>query len=94
MFLPNSNVNREARACESRARHMLVNSASVVLFIIDLLVRLNSNSRTILPLVLSFAALSLLGIGGWLGGEMVCVRGLGVQKVEPSTEKSFAGIRE
>ncbi len=73
---------------------MLVNSASVVLFIIDLLVRLNSNSRTILPLVLSFAALSLLGIGGWLGGEMVYVRDMGVQKVEPSTEKSFAGIRE
>jgi uncharacterized membrane protein len=73
---------------------MLVNSASVVLFIIDLLVRLNSNSRTILRLVLSFAALSLLGIGGWLGGGMVYVRGMGVQKVEPSTEKSFAGIRE
>ena len=63
--------------------HMTTNSGVVILFLINFYLRRPSGTaatgggKTIL-LVLSSVGVALLGISGWLGGELVYVHGVGV----------------
>lgn len=59
--------------------HMLLNLAIIALYIIDLLLRVNMPRNAGLPVVLSVIAVGLLGVAGWLGGELVYVHGVAVE---------------
>jgi len=55
--------------------HMAINLTVVLLFALNLGWRTNADPHASGPVWLSFVAILLLGISGWLGGEMVYVRG-------------------
>ena len=56
----------------------------VVLFAINLWLRLESEPGAVLPVILSVIAVAMLGLSGWLGGELVYVHGIAV---EPQNER-------
>jgi uncharacterized membrane protein len=58
--------------------HMLINLSIVVLFAINLWLRIGSESGAVLPLGLSMIAIVMLGVSGWLGGHLVYVHGVAV----------------
>ncbi len=60
--------------------HMTINLIAVALFAVNVWLRLNGSSNAGIPLVLSIAAIGLLAVSGWLGGEMVHVHGVGVAR--------------
>jgi uncharacterized membrane protein len=53
--------------------HMTVNLVVVVLYAVNLGMRINGAESTIIPVVLSAVAVGLLLVSGWLGGHMVYV---------------------
>jgi uncharacterized membrane protein len=57
--------------------HMTANLAAVAVFAMSFWQH-SQGDQSGLPLALSFVAIVLMGIGGWLGGEMVYVRGVAV----------------
>lgn len=59
--------------------HMIVNLAIVAIFCVNLWLRTTSAPGAWLPVVLSVVGVSLLGLSGWLGGELVYVHGVGVE---------------
>jgi len=58
--------------------HGLTNAVVVLLFIASWLIRTGTGVPTVTALVLSFVAVFLAAIGGWLGGELVDRLGVGV----------------
>ncbi len=60
--------------------HMALNITVVVLFAVNIGMRINGVEISGLPLALSIIAITLLGVSGWLGGHMVYVRGVGVDE--------------
>ncbi|HEX8964042.1 MAG TPA: DUF2231 domain-containing protein [Rhodocyclaceae bacterium] len=60
--------------------HMAINLTAVVIYAANLWLRLNG-METGLPIGLSVLTVLMLGVSGWLGGEMVHVHGVGVQPV-------------
>ena len=69
--------------------HMLINLSIVVLFAINLWLRMTSEPGAVLPIILSVIAIVMLGVSGWLGGELVYVHGVAV---EP--QKATASLKE
>lgn len=63
-------------------KHMLVNLTAVLVFMLDFWLRVESLAGKKPTLVLSVIGVILLGVGGWLGGEMVYVKGMAVEAVE------------
>jgi uncharacterized membrane protein len=62
--------------------HMVLNLVIVVLYVFNLGLRMNSSvDGRDSGVFVSAAALVLLGISGWLGGELVYVHGVGVDRV-------------
>ncbi len=68
-------------------KHMLVNLAAVVIFILDFWLRAESAMVSRLPVVLSLIGVLAFGVSGWLGGEMVYVKGMGVEAVEKMSKE-------
>ena len=65
--------------------HMIANSGVVILFLINFYLRRPSGSAATgggkaLPVVLSSLGVALLGISGWLGGELVYVHRVGIDE--------------
>jgi uncharacterized membrane protein len=58
--------------------HLIVNLFIVALYAVNLWLRMTSDPGAF-PVVLSAVAVSLLGISGWLGGELVYVHGIAVE---------------
>ena len=58
--------------------HMATNLSIVVLFALNILLRLLWEAENI-PIILSIVAVTLLGLSGWLGGELVYVHGVAVE---------------
>jgi uncharacterized membrane protein len=56
--------------------HMVINLTVVALFLVSLWLRIGGPAGYSLPVFLSFIGIVLLGISGWLGGEMVFVHGV------------------
>jgi uncharacterized membrane protein len=60
-------------------RHMVLNLIVVGLYGINLWLRADDQPIAGWPLALSVLALLLVGMAGWLGGELVFVQGVGVE---------------
>ena len=58
--------------------HMSINLTVVVLYAVNLWLRIHGSTNTGAPLVLSIIAVGMLAVSGWLGGKMVHVHGVGV----------------
>ena len=58
--------------------HLTLNLAVVALYLVNAWLRLIPGPYSIVPLLLSLAAVTTLGVSGWLGGHMVYVHGAGV----------------
>jgi uncharacterized membrane protein len=59
-------------------RHLILNLSLVLLFSINMLLRLTLGLHATAPIVLSVVGVAGLALSGWLGGELVYVRGVGV----------------
>ena len=62
--------------------HLVVNLGAVVIFAINLWLRFRLTGQSYLPIGLSILGVLAIGLGGWLGGEMVYVKGMAVEAVE------------
>jgi uncharacterized membrane protein len=67
--------------------HLAVNLGAVVIFAINLWLRFRLPAESYLPLGMSVVGVLAIGIGGWLGGEMVYVKGMAVEAVEKLAKK-------
>lgn len=63
--------------------HLIVNLAATLIFGINLYLRATTDAGPFLPLGLSIAGIVLIGVGGWLGGELVYVHGMGIEPAPP-----------
>lgn len=68
--------------------HLAVNVGALVVFAINLWSRLALPATSSVPLVLSVVGVLGIAIGGWLGGEMVYVKGMAVEAVEELAKKT------
>lgn len=59
--------------------HARINLLAVVIFAIDFWLRTTSIPVSNTPILLSVIGVALLGISGWLGGQMVYVHGVAVE---------------
>jgi uncharacterized membrane protein len=73
---------RSPRVRRTALTHMVLNVVVLALFALNLWLRTRLAIDSVVPLVLSLIGVGLLGISGWLGGELVYVHGVGVE--EPS----------
>lgn len=58
--------------------HMVINLAVVGLYIFNVALRYGNPNSLMIPIALSFLAIALLVVSGWLGGKMVYEHGVGV----------------
>jgi len=58
---------------------MSLNLVVVAMFAVNVWLRTMSAPGATLPIALSVVAVVLLGISGWLGGEMVYIHGVSVE---------------
>ena len=63
--------------------HMLINLSLVAVYSINLWLR-TTTSDSSLPILLSAMGVVLLGVSGWLGGELVFRHGIGSSRDRPS----------
>jgi uncharacterized membrane protein len=59
--------------------HMALNLVAVALYALNLYLRAHYDAGAMLPFVLSLLGVCLLGVSGWLGGELAYVHRVGVQ---------------
>ncbi|HEY7533674.1 MAG TPA: DUF2231 domain-containing protein [Nitrospiraceae bacterium] len=69
----------EPRVIRVAKAHLTINLSIVVLYIVNLLLRQGSGPGAVFPVLLSILGVALLGVSGWLGGELVFVHGVGSQ---------------
>lgn len=62
--------------------HMFLELGSFAIFALNLWLRLRVHEGSAGPVLLSIAGVLVMGMGAWLGGEMVYVKGMGVDAVE------------
>jgi uncharacterized membrane protein len=67
--------------------HLVLNLGAVVIFAINLWLRFRLPAESYLPLAMSIVGVAAIGVGGWLGGEMVYVKGMAVEAVEKLAKK-------
>jgi uncharacterized membrane protein len=60
--------------------HMIINLSAVGLYCVNFWLRLHREPSDNLPIILSAIGIGLIIISGWLGGEMVYVRGVAVRQ--------------
>jgi uncharacterized membrane protein len=79
--------------------HMILNLIAVAIFAVNLYLRTSlAPGSSLLPMLLSLIGIGLVGVSGWLGGEMVYVHGVGTESqskagVRDKAEKSRGGVR-
>ena len=67
--------------------HLALNLGALVFFAINLWLRFRLPAESYLPLVMSLVGVLAIGTGGWLGGEMVYVKGMAVEAVDKLAKK-------
>jgi uncharacterized membrane protein len=60
--------------------HMVINLLAVGLYCINFWLRLNRPAGDNLPIILSVIGIIFISVSGWLGGELVYVRGVAVKQ--------------
>ena len=60
--------------------HMAINLSVVLLYAVNLGMRIGGDAVAGVPLVLSIVGVSMLAVSGWLGGHMVYVHRVGVNE--------------
>src|SRR5437016_11207243 len=60
--------------------HMLINLLAVALYCVNFWLRMNGNPGGKLTIILSVIGVVFIIISGWLGGELVYVRGVAVKQ--------------
>lgn len=60
--------------------HMGINLAAVMLYAVNFRLRMHRSPGDNLPIMLSVVGIALITISGWLGGELVYVRGVAVKQ--------------
>jgi uncharacterized membrane protein len=60
--------------------HMVINLLAVGLYCLNLWLRMQRSPGDNLPIALSVVGIVFITISGWLGGELVYVRGVGVKE--------------
>jgi uncharacterized membrane protein len=71
----------EAEMKRIATTHLLLGLGSVVIFGFNFWLRFRLEEGSKIPLFLSIAGVLVIGFGGWLGGEMVYVKGMAVEAV-------------
>ena len=84
---------KNKEVCRIGTRHMLVNVGALATFVIASVLRAQEVS-VFIPFILSVAGIVLVSIGGWLGGELVYIKGMGVEPVDELSEKLRRESRE
>lgn len=74
---------KEPRTRRIGILHMVVNLAAVAVFAFDFWLRLDAGTGAGLPVLLSILGVALISLSGWLGGELVYVHGVAVQRPQP-----------
>ena len=64
--------------------HMTLNLVVTALYVLNLWLRTGPLESMVVPLLLSLVAVIILGISGWLGGELVHVHLVGIDTDEPA----------
>lgn len=59
--------------------HMAINLSVVALYIINVVMRIGAHGSIRIPILLSLIGVAMIGVSGWLGGQLVHVHGVGVQ---------------
>ena len=59
---------------------MIINLLAVALYCLNFYLRMNRPAGDNLPITLSVIGVVFITISGWLGGELVYVRGVGVKE--------------
>ena len=82
---------------ESRARrlavwHMVANLTVVALFVVSFMLRLGAPHTPPSAILISFVGIALLGVSGWLGGEMVYVHGVGAATTADAPESAADAV--
>jgi uncharacterized membrane protein len=77
----------EAEMKRIATNHLLLNVGALIIFALSFYLRLRSDAQSIIPFLLSLLGVILIGIGGWLGGKMVYVKGMAVEAVEQLDKK-------
>ena len=77
----------EAEMKRIATTHLLLGLGSVVIFGLNLWLRFRLEEGSKIPLLLSILGVFVIGFGGWLGGEMVYVKGMAVEAVEELAKK-------
>ena len=72
----------EAEMKRIATTHLLLGLGSVVVFGFNFWLRFRLEEGSKIPLFLSIAGVLVIGFGGWLGGEMVYVKGMAVEAVD------------
>jgi uncharacterized membrane protein len=67
--------------------HMVLNLGAIVIFAINLGLRLRLPAESYVPMGMSMVGVLAIGMAGWLGGEMVYVKGMAVEAVEKLAKK-------
>jgi uncharacterized membrane protein len=67
--------------------HLVLNLSAVVIFGLNFWLRLRLDTASKVPFLLSVLGVIVIGVGGWLGGEMVYVKGMAVEAVEKLAKK-------
>jgi uncharacterized membrane protein len=83
----------EPRVKRIGAIHLTLNLAVVALCGVNLWLRVSALPGKMLPVGLSVLAVLMLGVSGWLGGEMVYVHGVSVEPQHDSPAQERAKIR-
>lgn len=77
----------EAEMKRIATTHLLLGLGSVVIFGLNFWLRFRLEEGSKIPLLLSILGVLVIGFGGWLGGEMVYVKGMAVDAVEQLAKK-------
>ncbi len=59
--------------------HMTINLSVVVLYAVNIGLRIDAPTSRIVPVILSAIGVCVICVSGWLGGQMVHVYGVGVE---------------
>ena len=79
--------------------HARLNIIALIVFAVSLYLRMNAGSRWVgkhltIPFLLSLLGVVLIGISGWLGGELAYKYGVGVAPQHDGREEEAAKVRQ